>query len=136
MPWKCPNCGRDFKNPHQAHSCWKVDVEEHFENKNPNVYATFERLMEKVKTLGAVRVHSVKHAVMVRSTTTFLAIKPKKSYLSIEFLLPTEVTDFRIHKTFRVSKNRVAHFVILEKPEEVNSNLLKWLRDSYASVTK
>lgn len=65
-----------------------------------------------------------------------MAIKPKQNWLDIEFLLPVEVTEVAIYKTFRVSRNRVAHFVRLDDPAEVTPQIMGWLKEAYALTGK
>jgi Domain of unknown function (DUF5655) len=113
------------------HSCVRVEVEEHLAGKNPLVVAIFEELLAGTKEFGEIKVSSVKNCILFKSASTFLAIKPKKEWVDIEFLLDREIDEFPVHKTVRVSKNRVAHFVRLEHPREINRHLTRWLRRSF-----
>lgn len=134
MFWTCPKCKKRFKHSNQAHSCARVEIDEHFKNRAPHVRATFDKLMAELQKFGRVTINSVKNSIQVKAATTFLSIRPKKDYLAIEFLLSTEVDEFPVYKTFRVSKNRVAHSAVLERPREVNAQLMRWLRCSYKLV--
>jgi hypothetical protein len=131
MPWSCPVCQRPFKHKNQMHSCIRVEVGEHLAGKNPHVVAIFQGLQAGMKRFGEVRVSSVKNCILFKSASTFLALKPKKEWVDIEFLLDQEIDEFPVHKTVRVSKNRVAHFVRLEHPREINRQLMRWLRRSF-----
>ncbi len=68
---------------------------------------------------------------MFVSKSTFAAVKPKQEWIDLEFLLDEKVEQYPIHKTFRANKSRVAHFVRLENPRDVNARLLFWLKQSY-----
>ncbi|PCJ89783.1 MAG: hypothetical protein COA57_01100 [Flavobacteriales bacterium] len=77
---------------------------------------------------------AVKSAVLLRRGSTFLALKPKKQWLDIEFMLKDKMDEFPVYKTFRLSKNRVAHYVRIESPKEVDRQLLNWLKEAYEVV--
>jgi hypothetical protein len=134
MSWVCPICRKRFKHGNQAHSCHIIPPMHHFENKLPEVKATYAKLIREVKKFGRIEVNSVKHSILLKGATTFLAIRPKKNHLHIEFILPNEITDFPAFKTMRYSKNRVAHFTVLESRKDVTKQLLHWLRESYELV--
>jgi hypothetical protein len=78
-----------------------------------------------------VKINSVKNAILFTAKSHFLAVKPKKSLLDIEFVLDEPVEGFPIHKTVRASKHKWAHFVRLEKPEEVDMQLAGWIQRAY-----
>jgi hypothetical protein len=134
--WTCPYCNRPFKHKNQAHSCVVIDAETHIENKSPNVKKIYDKLWKEVKKFGNVRVSPTKSTIMFVSKSTFVAVKPKKDWIDIEFLLDREVNEYPIHKTFRANKSRVAHFVRLESPNDVSARLVRWLKASYDITSK
>lgn len=129
--WTCPDCGREFKNTHQDHSCLITDLESHFINKEQNVIDTFEIIKNHVMKFEGVKLNSVKNAILFTAESHFLAIKPKKAWLDIEFVLDEPLEDFSIHKTVQASKNKWANFVRLEKPEEVDIQFAGWIERAY-----
>ena len=129
--WNCPNCGRSFRNTNQDHSCMITDLESHFVNKQQNVIDTFEKIKNEVMQLEGVQINSVKNAILFQAKSNFLAVKPKKTHLDIEFVLDEKVDEFPIYKTFQATKSKCAHFVRLESPEEVDEQLILWLRKAY-----
>lgn len=135
MSWICPECQRPFKHENQWHSCVKVDPGLLFENKDPLVKKIYGCIYYELKKFGKdIRITAAKNAVFAKAPSTFAAFKPKKKALSIEFLLREEVNEFPIEKTLRISKNRVAHSLHIESPEEVDRQLLNWLRQAYETV--
>ncbi len=129
--WNCPNCGRSFRNTNQDHSCMITDLESHFVNKQQNVIDTFEKIKNEVMQLEGIQINSVKNAILFQAKSNFLAVKPKKTHLAIEFVLDEKVDEFPIYKTFQATKSKWAHFVRLESPEEVDEQLILWLRKAY-----
>jgi len=132
--WVCPDCGRQFKHKNQAHSCVRLNPDDHFIGKDPKVRATYDKLLREVEKFGDVNVSSVKIGMMLKAPSTFVAVKPKKSWVDIEFILDEEINQFPVHKTFRYTKGRFAHFVRLEGPKDVSKKLLGWLKRSYLLV--
>jgi len=136
MPWTCPKCKKEFRNKNQVHSCAKVDLRDHLKNKSPQVIATVDKLMRELGKFGEITINPVKTSVQVKAGATFLSIKPKKEYTEIEFQLSEEVDKFPVYKNIRISKNRVLHFAVLKSPQEVNIQLVSWLKKSYELVNK
>jgi hypothetical protein len=129
--WTCPNCGRNFKNTNQDHSCIVTDLESHFLNKETNVQTVFAKLLEEVSNFGEFTINPVKSAILLTAESHFLAIKPKKRWIDIEFVLPYKQNSFPIHKVVQAQKKKWAHFVRLETPEEVDNELIGWLQEAF-----
>jgi len=85
----------------------------------------------EVKKLKDVKINSVKKAILFTAKSHFLAVKPKKEFLDIEFVLPEKVEKFPVHKIVQASKTKWAHFVRLESPDEVDEQLLTWINRAY-----
>ena len=136
MSWTCPECKRIFKHKNQWHSCVKVNIDVHFTDKSTKVKKIYDKLMGKVTKFGKIYVSPAKGSIMIKGKSTFLALKPRKDWLDIEFLSDREVNEYPIHKIFRVSKRRVAHSVRLEAPKEITMKLLRWIKQSYDLVNK
>jgi len=136
MPWICPVCERTFHKANQAHSCELCSVEMHLAGKDENVKSAFRHLMEVVSGFGPLQISPTKHAVIIASRSTFLALKLKKNILDLEFLLSREAYEFPVYKTFRVSKKRVAHFVRIDKPDQIDQQLIAWLKEAFDTVNE
>ncbi len=131
MTWICPNCKKEFRNKNQAHSCARVEVEAHLLNKSLQVRAAFDKLMKELRKFGEITLNPVKTSIQVKAVSTFLSIRPKKTKIEIEFQLGSEVNATPVYKNFRISRNRVLHFAVLNGPEDVNASLMSLLRKSY-----
>jgi hypothetical protein len=83
-----------------------------------------------------VNVSPVEVGVMLKGASTFVAVKPKKMWVDIEFILDEEINEFPVHEIFRYTKRRFAHFVRLEGPNDVSKKLVGWLKRSYLLVNK
>ncbi len=133
--WTCQTCHRSFKNKNQDHSCRVIPLREHFRGKPVELEKIVMKILEEVQSFGEVQVSSVKSAILVAVESTFLALKVKKDRVDIEFVLDEELDGFPVYKVFRVSKNRMAHFVTVGNIEEVDDHLLGLIRQAYGVVT-
>lgn len=132
MPWICPNCGRQFKNTNQDHSCAITPMEYHLIHKNPNVVELYHDLSAYIMSLGnEIRMVSVKNAILFATMSSFIALKPKKEWLEIEFNLERKMDIFPIHKILQITKSKHCHFMRIDSKEHIDQNLLDWLLESY-----
>jgi len=136
MSWKCPECKRTFKNTNQSHSCVIKSLDAHFIKKEPQVRATYDTLENHLKSIIDFQVSPVINAIMFTSESTFLAIKPKKSWIDLEFVLDYEANEFPIHKIVQVSKTKFAHFVRIQQPKDVDGQLIGWIKKAYTLISK
>ncbi len=134
MSWICPRCKRSFRHPNQSHSCALVPLEKHFINKPEALKAAFTKLMAMVYDLGPVQVNALNGAITLAGKSTFLAFKTRKEYAEIEILSDVELDEFPIYKTFRVSKSRVALFIRIQGPDEIDDQLSGWIQRAYEKV--
>jgi hypothetical protein len=64
--WACPECGRSFANRNQFHFCSHVRLDEHLVGREPEVVATFARLLEAAQKSGPVKVLPEKTRIAFR----------------------------------------------------------------------
>jgi len=131
MSWQCPECNRRFKNHNQDHSCGQYSVEEHFENKDVSVFNIFQEISRELQKNCQFDIHAVKNAILFWREVNFIAFKPRKRWLDIEFVLQREVNEFPVNKVVQASKTQFAHFVRLQYESEIDDQLLAWLYESY-----
>jgi hypothetical protein len=125
MPWICPKCHRTFKSKNQDHSCLILGPDYHFNGKTEKIKKIFDLILAAIEEYGEVQISYVKHAIIISAKSSFLAFKPKKQVMDIEIVLNEEVNEFPVYKTIRASKNKYAHFIKVEEPEEVDLSLKK-----------
>lgn len=128
--WKCPVCERRFINKNQEHSCETVDPGLHLHNKTEAVRDICNQLITWAISCNDVRVDAVKNAILIRRNSTFMALKPCKSHVNLEFVLNDIHDEFPVYKTIKASSKKYAHFIRLEHPEEIDLQLLKWLEEA------
>jgi predicted transport protein len=113
-----------------------TDVESHFRNKSLQVAETFEKLKIILLSFPGTKIHPLKNAIVVSAVKNFVGIKPKKKYLDIEFILDYREEGFPVHKVVQVSGARFAHFVRLGSPDDVDNQLINWVKHAYKIASK
>ena len=129
--WKCVKCGRGFAKPNQWHSCDARSVDQHFRGKNPKLKQIYERLFTWLEELGPLRVDAVKTSINLASKYHFGGIRVRKNYLRLGFLSDEMIQDPRIVRTERIGPKRIGHSVILRGPEDVDDQVMSWLKRAY-----
>ncbi len=125
MSWICPKCNRTFRSKNQDHSCLVLGPDHHFSDKPEKVKKIFDLILSVINEHGKVQTSFVKHAIIISAKSSFLAFKPKKQYMEVEIVLNEEWNGFPVYKIVRASRNKFAHFVKIEEPEEVDQTLKK-----------
>lgn len=129
--WTCPVCNRSFNKPNQSHSCVLVGLSFHFESKPPEIKKLYELIEKKMKGIGKFETSVTKSAILAATGKTFAAIKPRNNGVLVEFVLDREEKEFPIYKTFQISRNRVAHYVMVHEKDEVDGQLMRWLKEAF-----
>ena len=95
-----------------------------------------ERLVAEWNLLG-IRVQ--KTQITFKNPRSFAAVwlpirrmkNRSEHYIIVTFSLPTRLDSLRIAESVEVRPGRWTHHVIVSRPEEVNEELMGWIRSSY-----
>ena len=102
-----------------------------FVGKDENVQAIYTRLLEVMRTLGPVKEEPKKTSIHLVRNAGFAGVHPRKSYLYLNLRTDYPIDNPRIIKTEQVSKNRFHNELKLNSPDEVDEELIGWLKDAY-----
>ncbi len=131
MSWICPNCERSFPSENQWHSCVKNSQENFLKDLTEDVSPLVKTLLEITASFDNVRREFLNSTILFKSRAAFIAIKPSKKWVDIEFILNSEVDEFPIYKILQSSKNKYWHVVRVDCQEEIDSQLINWLNQAY-----
>lgn len=134
--WICPECGKSFKNKNQWHSCYTLRLEDHIRNRPKNIQKLVHKLISIVRSFGPVELNPVKSVIQVKAGATFLSIKPKNEYIELEFQTGKKIDEFPVHRSVRISGNRVLHFLYLQAIKDIDQQIISWLKESYMLVSQ
>lgn len=105
---------------------------EHLFNANdPIVREIYEVLITELKTFGPIIKEPKKTSIHLKSRAGFAGIHPRKKYLILNIVSHAPLQSPRVIKQERVSKSRFHNEVKLEKPQDIDTELLKWLKEAY-----
>jgi hypothetical protein len=132
--WKCKKCGRRFEKKEQSHSCAYYPVEKHLKNRD---YAKelYNELKKIIKSkIGSFRIESLPcciHFVTIATNYTFMCVYALRDGLKMHFTLPTGIENPRLLKYSKLSNHRYLYELNVKTKEEINSELLAWLKKGY-----
>lgn len=107
------------------------NVENHFENKAPIVREIYDGLIKQVKSFGKFQEEPHKTSIHLLNQTAFAGVATRKDYLLLTIKTDCQIESSRVTKTEQVSRNRFHLLIKLETPKEIDTELLKWLKDAY-----
>lgn len=129
--WQCKKCKREFQKINQAHSCRTFPLEKHFESKK-KAKKLFEFLKARIeKNIGPVKIESLPCCIHFVSTYTFGACWALKDGIRIDFRVNKEIKPKRKHQVNHMSANRYLYYFDIFDKNEIDSELLGWIKNSY-----
>lgn len=97
--WTCSDCGREFASRHQYHSCGSHSLEEHFAGREPQVIATFNKLLATAERSGPVTVLPEKTRIAFQVRMSFAAFSLRRRWVDGHVVLAR-----RLERAFAVSR--------------------------------
>ncbi len=129
--WTCPTCGRIFEKAKQPHSCNKVPLKDHFQNKD-KAKELFDYLVERTSDkIGQCRIISLPCCVHLFGRYDFLAALPKKDGLEIRFGLDRKLDSSRLKLAVPITAKYFKNCIDLKAKGEIDAELLQWLTEAY-----
>jgi hypothetical protein len=109
----------------------EFSVESHFAGKAPNVHKTYNQLLKVLRQFGPVSEEPKKTSIHLVNTTALAGVATRKDYLILTIKSDRKLTSPRIYKTEQVSAKRFHSEVKLVSPEDIDNELIGWLKDAY-----
>jgi uncharacterized protein DUF5655 len=132
--WRCPECGRRFRQRTREHSCVVSTLESHLARASVDVRNTVAALQNALAIIGPHAVVPVKTMILLRATANFGGIVVRRECLHLEFMLPRALRDARIYKRQQLGPRRYSHHIRMASPADVDEKIVNWLRESYQLV--
>lgn len=111
-------------------------IAQHFDGRGKDVRATYDRILAIAREWGDVKPEAKKTSIhLLRATTAFAGIAPRKDVLVLTFKSPSDVRSPRITKHDAAANGQWNLEVRLTNAKEVDHELQQWLRASYALAT-
>ena len=91
----------------------------------------YARLLKAVEGLGPVVEERGERSVLLRSRGGFLGVHPKRHWLDLQIVTDHPIRADRVTKVDPISARRFHVHVRLVTENEVDAQLLGWLREAY-----
>lgn len=133
--WKCPKCGREFAKKGQSHSCNIYPLDKHFKGKEDVARPLYNRLKSVIeKNIGPLKVESLPCCIHFVSDHTFAGVYALRDKIRIFFTLDYRLKSSRINKRFtQMSANRYLYTIDIGNEDEIDKELISWLKQAYGS---
>ena len=106
-------------------------VKEHFENRAPEVKATYQAILKAAKEFGPVIEEAKKTSIHLVSKSAFAGVATRKTALILTLKSDSDIPSKRIAKREQTSAHRWHVELKLETPQEVDRELINWLERAY-----
>jgi len=129
--WTCPHCGRIFAKAKQSHTCQKIPLEQHFQDK-PLAQELFEYLVARLnKDVGSSTVVSIPCCIHLFGQYDFLAALPKKDRLEVRFALNRVLKSARLKQSVPLSQTSYKNCLDIWSLNQIDPELIGWIKESY-----
>lgn len=91
----------------------------------------YKILLEEIKKFGEVTEEEKKTSIHLVSGTAFAGVHPRKNYFVLTIVSDSPIKSPRITKTEQVSKNRFHNELKIERPVDINAEVLGWLKSAH-----
>jgi hypothetical protein len=129
--WICPRCGNRFVNRNNWHSCVRRPLSHHFKGSD-KLRRLWRSFLAAVRSIGPVRVVSSKTRLVVMARVRFAGVVPRKDYWRASIWLTRPVRSSRFIKVERIVPGCYVHSFELREPGDLDGEIMKHLRESYA----
>jgi hypothetical protein len=106
-------------------------VKSHFEGKEASVRQIYDRLLKAAEKFGPVAEEAKKTSIHLMNKTAFAGVATRRSAMVLTIKSDRKISSPRIHKSEQASAHRFHHEVKLASPAEVDSELVRWLKEAY-----
>lgn len=106
-------------------------IQQHFENRAPEVKAIYSAILKAANKLGPVQEEAKKTSIHLVRKTAFAGVATRKAALVLTLKSDSDVKSERIARREQVSRNRWHVEIKLEEPGEVDQELICWLKKAY-----
>ena len=130
--WVCPECGNEFVNKNQYHSCKRYTLTDLFVGKPARIRKLFDRFLGMVQDCGPVKVLPSCDSAVLMVRVRFARAVPKTRWLDVGFWLPRRSEDSRFHRVETISPNVHVHVLRITSIEQLDSRVAEWLREAYS----
>lgn len=107
-------------------------IDQHFDGRAAQVRDIYDTIVTAGRVFGHVVEDIKKTSVHLNRKTAFAGIMTRRDYLILTIKSKHDIDSPRISKREQASANRWHHEMRINAPDEVDAQIIGWLRDAYA----
>jgi hypothetical protein len=130
--WTCPECGSQFVNRNQYHSCSTHTVDEVFAGRPRWVRELFDEVRAMVEANGPVKIVAYKDRIAFMVRVRFAGATPRSGWLDVSMWLPERVASSRWHRIETISPIATVHVLRISAADQLDDEIRSWLALAYA----
>jgi hypothetical protein len=130
--WTCPRCGRAFANRNQSHACGDWTLDDHVRAASPEVAELVRGFVALVERCGPADVVATKTRIGFTVRMTFAALMPMRRWVDAHVVLARRRDEARFRRIDSLGPRSHVHLFRLVEAEELDDEVLDWLREAYA----
>lgn len=97
----------------------------------PEVKILYQKLLTELNKFGNVIVEEKKTSIHLKNRAGFAGVHPRKNYFILNIVSSSPIKNSRIVKQEQVSKSRYHNEVKIGQEEDIDQELLQWLKNAY-----
>ncbi len=105
--------------------------EEQFEGLPDDLLNAWGVLRSFFVNLGDQKIHTSHRSIIFSRKTCYAFVRPKKSYIELNFFLPEALKSNLIKKVESVSKTKYVHIFRLNHADQIDLPLTEWIESAY-----
>jgi Domain of unknown function (DUF5655) len=111
-----------------------MSLDEYFSTGPERERPIYEAIMAHLRTLGPVHVEPVSVGIFIKTSGTFLELRPMQRWVALSFALPRRLTHAKIARKPITVGDHTFHVVNLRGPEDVDEDVRGWLTEAYLAT--
>ncbi len=130
--WTCPDCGREFANRNQTHTCAPLrSLDDHLAGKPPEIAEIVAQVIAAAEECGPVTVLPEKTRIALAARMSFAALMPRRRWVDGHVVLARRLEDPRFTKVETYSPRNHLHTFRLVSADDVDDGFRAWMREAY-----
>jgi hypothetical protein len=129
--WRCGGCGRRFANRNQSHFCGRHTLREHLRGRTPEALAIYRGMVKLARRCGHFVILPEKTRIAFQVRMSFAAVSFRRDGLNGHVVLARRLENPRFTRIETISPRNHVHNFKLRSLEELDAELLAWLREAY-----
>ena len=106
-------------------------VEAHFDGRAALVKEIYDAIVAAAREFGPVDEDPKKTSIHLNRRSAFAAVKTRREFLILTIKSTEDIESPRISKHEQISARRWYHEIKLRNTDEIDSQILGWLRNGY-----